>query len=380
MQCNEPIVSIPGIGNCVRMVKGAAMKIRLLLKYFLMGSLLAVPKGTGDFCDTDISMHAQQTVKTRIPMCQKQIDKQINDKSKELCDKYIDFVLQGQKNIQSGHDGHMSAVKRELPGAVPRWYCIYGQYTQLNRALAELGDTLTLIPFNGRHSCPEFRRLMKEKYDNNTYSNAIHSGKMFQSDTEYNRALQAFLKHNKVTDSTPDIQKNTVVAQFEKNNFKASDLHPGTIIIVQHNNTPSNTHAIMYLGRGYVKANEFVPDSNGEFIYAGYNNETIGNIFTTYNTNHLFTADIYNIATVEYTKEYKNIMNKNNQELFDYVYTPSDAMYCVYPNREKLKELAQEKYFNRNKFVPPELPMAPTMAKIAPFPRIQTNLLGGQQR
>ena len=329
------------------------MKFRLFCKYFLIGSLMALPKGVDNFHDTGISLHAQQTVLVdNIPSTQDKIDK----KAQELCDTYIEFVLQGQKNIKNNKARYRRAVQQELPGAPMTpghtWHCIYGQYTQLNRALKSLGDTITLIPYDGRNACPAFRTEMQKKYSGTEYAGALHSGKMFKSDNDYNRAMNAYLKYNHINDSTPDDKRNAVIARFEKNNFKASDLHPGTIIIVQHNNASSNTHAIMFLGRGRVENGEFIEDKNGKFIYAGYNNESVGDIFTTYNTNRIFAADIYNIASVSYAKELQNVKNMTNQELFQFIYDTPGNMCYIAPERKKLQELAETKYFDKQNFVP----------------------------
>ena len=348
------------------------MKFRLFCKYFLIGSLISLPKGIGDFHKTDASAQIKQTVQMDMPS----VDTRINLKAKELCDTYIGLVLQGQTNIKNGRGSHKNSVLREFPGANTRWYCIYGQYVQLNRALNELGDTLCLIPFEARHSCPEFRKQMKQKYSGSEYTGVLYNGKMFKSDTEFNRAMNAFLKHNHITNDSPKSARDSAIARFKRNNFKATDLHPGAIIIVQHNNSSSNTHAIMYLGRGRVKDNQFIPDDSGAFIYAGYNNESVGDIFKTYNTNHMFVADIYNIARADYTKEFNKLIGMKHDDLFRFVYdTPSDVCWAT-PTNQQLKKLATEKYFNKAVNIP-----APIMRMdVASFPILPMNLFGMKQR
>lgn len=316
------------------------MKFKLFYKYLLAGSLMTFPHEIENFHDT--GLHNDARIKTSTTIVQQKI----NDKAKNLCDTYIDFVLQGQTNIKSRHGEYYAAVRKELPGAPLGWHCMFGQYMQLNRALDKMGDTITLVPFTSRNACPTFRSEMRKKYSAPEYAGAIHNGKMFRSDAEYNRALAAYLKHHHVTDSTNEQKRNSVIARFEKNNFKASCLHPGTIIIVQHNNTPSNTHAIMYVGRGRVENDKFIADDNGGFIYAGYNNESVGDIFKTYNTNHIFAADIYDIAVVDYAKELNKIINMSRDDLFRFVYdAPVDMCYAAQTNMQ-LEKLAMEKYFN----------------------------------
>lgn len=348
------------------------MTFRKVLQYFLFGSLVAAPKATGDFHDTNISVHTQQTVEIRVPSQQEQIE----SKAKELCDTYIDFVLQGQKNIKNGQGGHRKSVLREFPGAYTRWYCIYGQYTQLNRALAELGDTINLIPFNGRHSCPEFRRLMKNKYSGNEYAGALHNGKMFRSDKAYNSALKAYLRNKNVNAETSDSVRQAVINRFAKNNFSIESLHPGTILIIQWNDSPSNTHAVMFLGKGRVENGKFISDSAGKYMYAGYNNETIEDVFKISNTNHIFAADIYNIACVSYEQELKKLKGMKNSDLFRYIYdAPIDRYVMVLP-RQTLQDMAASKYFYKNKqdFVPkPVLPKI-NLAKINFTPTFLVNL------
>jgi len=324
------------------------MKIKSIFPYLLFGSLVFTPKGIDKIHKTHNSNLNQSVVTTTTHIPQEKADK----KAQELCEVYIDLVLQGQKNIKNSKGSHRDAVLKEFPGAVVRFYCIYGQYTQLNRAVAELGDTLNLIPFSGRHACPTFRTEMKKKYSGKEYTGALHSGKMFKSDAAYNQALQAFLKHNKVTDKTPQDVRDKVIARFKANNFSAEVLHPGTILIIQKSATPSNTHAVMYLGRGHVEKDKFIPDPDGQFIYAGYNNESIGDIFTTYNTNYIFAADIQTIASVTYSKELQKIQRMDYEDLFRFVYDMPSDMYAMAPTYTYLQAMAESKYFDKQQFQP----------------------------
>ena len=351
-------------------IKGANMKFKTVLPYLLVGSMMGIPKPTGDFHKIGDPVHTQIVTTPTNSDTQKQIE----NKAKELCDTYIDLVLQGQENIKDNNKryGHRKSVLKELPGApvYPKnLYCIYGQYTQLNRALDSLNDTLTLIPYGGRNSCPAFRDVMRTKYKSDEYAGALHNGKMFKSDEDYNRALNAYLKHNHVTDETPLEKRNEVIARFEKNNFYAGVLHPGAILIIQKSANPNNTHAVMYIGRGHVENNQFIEDADGQFIYAGYNNESLGDIFKTYNTNHIFAADIYNIAMVDYGKELEKIQNMDNKELYYFVYDIPNDLYAFGPNREYLEKMATEKYVNNENFVPQYPVVQPNLAGISIIPR-----------
>jgi len=347
------------------------MKFRAILPYLLVGSMIGMPNATGDFCAEYNISNFQKPMTPQSPTKQEQIE----NKAKELCDLYIEFVLQGQENIKTNNKhGHKKSVLKELPGApvYPKsLYCIYGQYTQLNRALDSLNDTLTLVPYGARNSCPAFRDIMRKKYSGDEYAGALHNGKMFKSWDEYNRALDAYLKHNRVTDDTPADEKNKVIARFQKNNFCVDDLHPGTILIIQKSANPNNTHAIMYVGRGRVENGKFVPDSTGKAIYAGYNNESLGDVFKTYNTNRIFAADIYDIAVIEYDKELQKIQNLDNNELYRFVYDMPNDLYAMGPSRKILEKMAQEKYFDKEHFQPSYPPM-----NMASFPLLPTqNLL-----
>lgn len=324
------------------------MKFSKIFQYLLFGSLVMLPKGFGEFHDTDMSLHAQQVVTTDT----KPIQEKIEQKAQKLCDTYIDYVLQGQQNIKNSTKSYARAVRTELPGAPVKMHCVYGQYTQLNRALSELKDTLTVVPFDARNACSRFRTEMKKKYQGEKFNGALHNGKMFKSEAAYNQALSAFLKHNNITDKTPDSVKNKVIAKFEQNNYKANDLHPGTILIIQRGANPNNAHAVMYLGRGNVKNQQFTPDPDGQFIYAGYNNESVGDIFLSFRTDHIFAADIYTIASALYADEYNKIQNMDKKELFRFVYDVPSDMYVFTPDTKTLKTLAAEKYFENKTFVP----------------------------
>ena len=193
-------------------------------------------------------------------------------------------------------------MRKELPGAPVNakhgtLHCLYGQYTQLNRALDQMGDTIQIIPCtkNAHMATNSFKQQMTKLYDNSEYPNSIHSGHLYTNETEYNIALDKYLSA-KTKNATGNIDslitKHT--EDFEKNHFCASQLNPGSIIIV------SSGHAIMYLGTGKIENGQFVPDDNGSAICCGYNREQPAISLETYNTDKAFAADIQNIATQKY--------------------------------------------------------------------------------
>ena len=345
------------------------MKFTAVFKYLLLGSLTLLPRGAGETRDgKSSSLHAQEIVQTQIP----NVDEKIDAKAQDLVDAYISNVLAGQNRIKHSKKGHSRAVREEFPGAVVRWYCIYGQYSQWNRAVAEMGDTLNLIPFDARHSCPEYRRLMKQKYSGPEYAGVLYNGKMFKSDKDYNNALAAFLKRNRVDKNTPDSVRESVIKKFAQNNFSIESLHPGAMVIIQKSNTPSNTHAVMYLGCGRMENGEFIPDTNGKHLYAGYNNESIEDVFAAYRTDHIFAVDMYNLSRVAYAQEYQKVQNMNYDDMFRYVYNePYDGLYVLEPNKTSLRAMATEKYFDKNKqnFQPTVTPVHMMTASVIPGPK-----------
>ena len=341
------------------------MKFKSVLPYLLFGSLLALPRGEGVFHETDLNTSVKIEQNAKIPGQ----DEKAQKKAKELCSLFIQNVLDGQKRIKQSKKGHACAVLDELPGASVRWYCMYGQYTQLNRALDEFGDTLCLIPRDAKHSCPKFRSLMMKKYNNKPgYDGALHSGKMYKSDVDYNHALNAYLAHHNVTDTTPENVRKKFIERFQKNNFSIEVLNPGAIIIVQYDNSPSNTHAIMYLGRGCEYRGKFVSKSNGQFMFAGYNNESVGDIFMTFNTERIFVADVRTILTAEYKQQLQKIESMSCQDLFHYVYGDDLLTYSGMYNIGTLREMATKKWQNHN-YIPSILPQVAT-ASIVPFSSI----------
>lgn len=243
---------------------------------------------------------ASDTLETEYDL-QKQM---IEYKVQQLITTYIDNAVNGAKRILESkkHTNYLSAVRKELPGAPSdkkrgTVHCLYGQYTQLNRAIQEIGDTIQIIPNtnNAHMATSSFKRNMSQLYDNPEYPNSIHRGCLYATDTEYTKALNKYLStqtNNKKGDA--DSLRTHYTKEFEKNNYCASTLNPGTIIIV------SSGHAIMYLGQGEIKNNEFVPDENGQAICCAYNHEQTAIYLRTWDTKNSFAADIQNIATQKY--------------------------------------------------------------------------------
>lgn len=239
-----------------------------------------------------------------------------------LMNKYIDNAISGTHRIIENRKtkNYLKSVRSELPGAPydetsGTLHCLYGQYTQLNRALADLNDTITIIPtiYNAHQSSLSFKQQMTKLYDNPEYQNAIHHGHLYTTDTEYNRALNKYLKSK--THGNPGDNLDSLRAEYTKifanNNYCATMLNPGTIIIV------NSGHAVMYLGQGKIENNEFVPDSNGTAICCTYNTEYPAIKLSTWNTTKSFAADIRKIAKKKYEQELHYINSLQRTEIIN---------------------------------------------------------------
>jgi len=223
----------------------------------------------------------------------------IEAKVHQLISTYIDNAVNGAKRILESkkQSGYSSAVRRELPGAPSHAHCLYGQYTQLNRAIAKAGDTIQIIPIanNAHMATSSFRRNMANLYDNLEYPNSIYSGHLYTTDNEYNKALNTYLStKTRDKNGNTDSLRTHYTQEFEKNNYCTSKLNPGTIIIV------SSGHAVMYLGQGEIKNQEFVPCADGQAICCSYNKEHPAIYLNVWDTKNSFAADIKNIATHKY--------------------------------------------------------------------------------
>jgi len=275
------------------------------------------------------------------------------DKATALITKYIDNAVSGAQRIldMRKSKGYNRAVQTELPGA-PRnetqgtLHCLYAQYTQLERALAELNDSIKIIPTteNTHQAGRSFVRNMTKLYDKPEYNNAIHRGHVYQSDSAYNHALNRYL-YNATRGKRGNIDslRTEYTKKFQQKNFSAGVLNPGTILIV------NGGHAIMYLGQGFVQNNEFIPDANGRAVCCSYNREHPATYLTTYSTQNAFAADIKKIATVEYYKDIERIDSLNRTELLSYLsqYLPHTDSTLQTRSTPMLRSIAQMNYTNR---------------------------------
>lgn len=273
----------------------------------------------------------------------------LENKADSLCSTYMNNMISAQQRLNPllGKRGYAAAVRRELPGAPVYKHCVWGQYTQLSRALDARGDTLTIIPQGARTACVAFKNLMAKKYSAPEYAGCIHSGVMHETDSAYNVALNKFLSRKHIAADAPDSVRNAMVAQFAKTNFSADQLDSGAILIVpRYRGSRSKFHAIMYLGRGRVEKGKFIADENGRHIYVGHNRETMGDLFRTYDASNVFAADTKKIAAAEYAKEWSKIENMTNEELVVYLTDTNtraaDLRLC---SRAALLRLARDKYF-----------------------------------
>ncbi len=284
------------------------------------------------------------------------LDSQMNNvfldtKADSLCNKYVGNMLASQQKLHPllGRSGYRAAVRAELPGAPVGLHCVYGQYTHLNRALNEMGDTLTIIPQGGHASCIGFKYHMGKKYGTPEFPNCIHDGVMYETDSAYNIALEKYLTRNKVNVDAPDSVRDELVKKFAARNFSADGLDAGSILIVpRYRGSRNKFHAIMYLGRGRIESGKFVPDSMGRHIYVGHNRENIGDLFKTYDTSKVFAADTRKIVRAEYANELKRIEAMPTQDLIASLAdeNATESMLATYP-RSALVRMARDKYFNR---------------------------------
>lgn len=244
----------------------------------------------------------------------------VDYKTELLMDKYIDNAVSGTNRIIKNRKtkGYLKSVRSELPGApynktYGTLHCLYGHYTQLNRALADLNDTINIIPTtsNAHQASISFKQEMTKLYDNPEYPRAIHHGHLYATDAEYNRALNKYLENRmrgKRGDNSDSLRAE-YTKTFEKNNYCATMLNPGTIIIV------NSGHAIMYLGQGKIENNEFVPDSNGTAICCAYNSEHPAVRLNMWKTTKSFAADIRKIAEKKYEQELHRIDSLQHAEV-----------------------------------------------------------------
>ena len=342
---------------------GKKMKLKWTIPYLLFGSTM--------FCGTGVSMTAPTATTVSRPsvfaddvrgvalsyrsiipydcIFERSVNEfYLDDKADSLCSAYMSNMLRAQAKLAPlmGKSGYSAAVRAELPGAPVGRHCVWGQHTQLSRALSEMGDTITVIPNGARTCCHQFKYLMREKYAD---TGAIREGVMFRSDSSYNVALNRYLARNRVTSETPDSVRRAVAAKFARNNFSADSLNAGTILIVpRHRGAQNLFHAIMYLGRGRVENGVFVPDTLGKHIYAGHNREKIGDLFGTYDTNNVFAADTRQIVRNAYAKELQQIEALSERDLRAFISDSTvNAQELTCCTRDQLLRIARDKYFKK---------------------------------
>lgn len=273
----------------------------------------------------------------------------LDNKADCLRDKYVKNMLNAQEKLHPllGKRNYYAAVRAELPGAPVGQHCVYGQYTHLNRALCEMGDTLTIIPRGGHASCTGFMYHMEKKYNKTEFPGCIHKGVMFETDSAYNVALEKYLKRSGVQADTPDSVRAQYMKKFAARNFSADGLNSGSIVIVpRYRGSQSKFHAILYLGRGRIEKGKFVADATGRHIYVGHNRENIGDLFKTYDMSKVFAADIREIARAEYVNELKRIESMSTEELIVFLSGAdlSHKVLAAYP-RDTLVRMARDLYF-----------------------------------
>lgn len=339
------------------------MKFKKILPYFLFGTLAVLPKSDVVFDTKSNTISTEQTT-TKIPSAADIAQQKAN----ALCDEYIQRVLDGQKNIKKSKQNmsYAAAVRQELPGAPVGLHCLFGQRTQLNRSLRKLGDTLSNFTPNTA-GCPTFRDKARKQYPRGIW----HYGKLYKSDKEYKSAFYAYLRQHNITENSTDAEIEKLRSSFDKNNYSIESLHPGAIIIVQRSPNPNNTHAIMYLGRGRVVRGNFVADSNGKPMYAGYNNETLAEInfkspmFSEY---PVFAFDVNDAVMDIYEKQAQEILNMSNMELIQYVYSDDNYYYAAAISHETAISDAIRKFTNPGKeFVPTVRAPMNTASVVVPF-------------
>ena len=253
----------------------------------------------------------------------------LDKKAGDLRDAYVMKSVAGCQNLHGlrGKRGYVAAVNRELPGAPVGRHCLYGQSFQLSRALNEQGDTMSIIPNEARQSCVAFKTQMKKQYAGTQYAGCLQDGRMFESDSAYAAALDNYLAGRKIDAGTSAEVRNAAIADFAARNFSLDAIEPGAVLIVpRFRGSQRLFHAVMYLGRGRMENGVFVADNNGRHIYSGYNNETIGDLFKTYDTSNVFAADIKKIAQVKYTRELSRIKGMSREELLRFLNTHSDRV------------------------------------------------------
>ena len=279
----------------------------------------------------------------------------LNAKAENLCYTYTNNVTDSQSRIKGkrGTSTYHKSVRKELPGAPVGKHCLYGQYVNLDRALDEANDTLTIIPKSAKASCAMFKNEMRKKYSGSEYADCIFEGNCYASDSLFDAGLNSFIEKQRAQKGSK-FDFVSATTEFSKKNFSADELEPGAILIVpRKRGSRSQFHAIVLLGRGRIENGQFVSDSKGRHIYAGMNRESIGDLFKTYDMTFVFAANTKKIARVEYGKELARIEKMSNEQLVQYLkggqYNEIKLRKMARPT---LLRLARDKYFKINQPVP----------------------------
>ncbi|MBD5400177.1 hypothetical protein HDR61_00295 [bacterium] len=287
--------------------------------------------------------HTQYTIKQN----------RIQERAENTRVMYVENMLGAQKRLAPTlkTKGYANAVRNELPGAPVGLHCMYGQYTQLMRALNENGDTITVIPNTAKSACIAFKDQMRKKYAKPEYAGAIKEGRAFESDSAYNAALQEYLTRQGITEHSPSDKRSAATAAFAAKNFSVEHVNPGSIWIVpRFRGAKTQFHAIMFLGAGRIQAGEFVADANGRYMYTAHNLEKIGDLFKSWDMSNVFSADIEKILTVEYSKELKRLESMPRDKMIKYLTADNkiDAKELLTLTRPELIRMVQAKYFGED--------------------------------
>lgn len=283
------------------------------------------------------------------------IDRKLTDtkliaRAENTVDLYIGNMLAAEKRLRSkvGTKGYHAAVRAELPGAPVGVHCVYGQYTQLARALNETGDTLTVIPSGAKAACIQFKDQMRKKYRGPEYNNAIHEGVIYESKDEYDAALEKYLAAHGVNEKTTGDKISKLAEDFAATHYSADQIAPGSIMIVpRFRGSKNKFHAIMFLGRGRIENGNFIPDPSGRYMFTAHNREKIGDFFKSWDTSNVFTADVQKILQTEYAKELKRLESLPQPQMIQYIVkdTQLSPKNLESMSRMELIQLVHKKYF-----------------------------------
>ena len=328
------------------------MKFRSVLPYLMMGASFVIPSKMS-MGETLAATKPDMTQFHSLPIYKMSYHALLEQKAAELRDMYVSNSINGAEAVNRSRikSGYSTAVRRELPGAPVGSHCLYGQCVQLNRALSEIGDTMTIVPQDAQQSCNIFKSKMRKKYSQPEYGGCIKEGKMFASVADYEDALARYLARRRIDANTDDSVRAAAVDDFARRNFSADNLNPGAMLVVPRvRGSKTLFHAIMYLGRGWIRNGKFIEDAAGRHIYSGYNREGVGDLFLGYDTSNVFAADIKKIARAHYSQELSKIQSMSRDSLINYLASRGDTLPDAAMNvvsKDQLVDMACAKYFNQ---------------------------------